>query len=83
MSRDCASNSEPSVVVICRRRFYFWYRYVQLFMWFKLRPYDAEDLYESILYELEHNSDKYFKITVRRVLDERLLRSDINTESQR
>lgn len=58
---------KPSYIITCWRRLYFWYRYVQLLMWFRFRPDDAEDLYESILYELEHDSDKYFKITVREV----------------
>ena len=55
----------PSYTVTCRRRLYFWYRYVQLFLWCRLRLYDAYDLLEFILEEFEESTDKYLKITVK------------------
>lgn len=55
----------PSYTVTCRRKLYFWYRYVQLILWCHFRPYDAYDLQDFIFEELEENTDKYLKITVK------------------
>lgn len=59
------SNQEFEVIV--KRRIYFWYRLVQLRMWDVFRPYDAYDLMEFILEELESDTNKYFKIVCKEV----------------
>lgn len=56
---------KPSYTITCRRRLYFWYRYVQLLMWFRFRPDDAGGLYEYIVHELENDTDRYLKITIK------------------
>ena len=53
------------IVVICRRRIYFWYRFIQLQMWDVFRPYDAYDLQEFILDEIKKDTNKYFKISTK------------------
>lgn len=53
------------IIVTCRRRLYFWYRFIQLRMWDVFRPYDAYDLQEFILDEMEEDTNKYFKISTK------------------